>query len=411
MRAYHPVDVRTADDAPRPSKARAARPMPSRPAAKLQPAPEPPEVVAQIPNLANPSSAEDPETDAGLPETAGRNFGWPLEVLVGGVVLLSVIVLRPVVWPLIAGSKSKPSEPADPSPRWPALPAVAAAPGSNASASKRDALGDPSALWPQESTPTRPDQRATLRPDDSREINADPWANAPAAPPSHDPMPWRTQAERFSADPAVRPATGDSNGPSGPDYRTASRLPYADDPRLAGRDDFRGDRTGIPASDDYPRFANTPTPLPNRPATNYQSAPPTGRPAAAAPFVGLPNRADAGSESRRDSAPASDSRRDYTWGDPRRDSATPSDPRRDAATPRWDYPSTGAAPRWPNSPTDQTGREPPATSATQQQQPWRQNPGFGNGNPVVDPGVARLEGTIERPNDQVPYERTRSSVY
>ena len=182
MRAYQPIDASAADGVPSPSKARAYRPKPPRPstgwcpANDSQPAPEPPQVLARIPNLADPSSGIDQDMDTDLHGGRGRGLGWPLRILVGGVIVLAAVVLKPVVWPLISGNKNAVSQMDDQPPRWPAPPA------SNVAAPKWDAKSDQPAAWPRDSALTGPDQRATPRSEESADAFSDPWASASTAP-------------------------------------------------------------------------------------------------------------------------------------------------------------------------------------------------------------------------------------
>jgi hypothetical protein len=468
MRAYQPIDARAADDAPSPSKARACRAKPPRPSAgrcpvsDSQPVIETPQVLARIPNLAEPSSGDDQDTDLDLDGARGRGFGWPLRILVAGVVVVSAVVLKPMVWPLNSGNKDKASETGDQPPRWPAPSA------SNVAAPKWDAKSDQSAAWPRESGVAGPDQRVTPRSEESPGVYSDPWASASAAPPSRDPMPWRSQAQQAATDPLPRrptdvaltqqpnagryPTTAGATGwnPALDNSPTSSwdATPGLNPPRPAsigsrwdanpsGPTSFIGDRSpGIGATSGSAAYGAERQGPSGDPSSLSR---PTYRTAARPSYAGEP-RATSRDDPRADgsSGPAVDGYPQFTNSQsslpypsapgyqelaptgsssavaPARQRSVPpaggyrgfapapagAEPGRPTSTP-------SAAQRWdyPSTGVPQRWSYPStdqtgreAPAATASASSWGPNPGIGGGNPAADPGSARLEGYIEKLN-------------
>lgn len=355
MRQYQPIEASQPKAAKNPSRRATHRPKPRESAGDTAAAVELPRVVARIPNLADDGgeSAADPEV--GLRDLGTRGSRLSLKILAGGIVVLLAVALKPMVWPLVSGSKAPATATKDEPPRWPASPTASPQP-----VPKSDAKTSLPTTWQNGNSKPEPGRPEESNSEEIPGFSASPWGQPADQPPSRDPMPWRTQAGQsgpLQPDRWPQDREAQDRSQYGPAYQTAARPQYSGEPRPSGRFEERPNGiTGAPAAS-YPQFTNPGVRADRPPSASYRGyAPAAGR------------------------------------QEPARPANSP------AIGPRWDYPST-----------DRTWREPTARP------PWGAasgtHPALRDGDSAADPGVARLEGYIENPNVRTSYERTRPSVY
>ena len=344
MRAYKPIDTSHVGDVRTQPKRVTRRPQSSGPIEESVVPSEPSEVLARIPNLADVSSEPAPDDETSLSGGGRRGSRLSLKILGAGIIVLLLVAAKPLVWPLVFDSKSPTTTNTDQSSRWPTAPE-----SGGAITPKWDGKGADSNSWQPGNVTAGKAQRVEPS-SEALPGPSSPWDNPVSPPATPDPMPWRTQAGRpASTEPPDWPAPNlDRAPPSNPrQYPTTAGGPYGPSYRTATRNQFSGEPR-LPARDDQ----------------------------------------------RGDSinAPSFGSYPRFTNPDVRQDRSPRSDPPPYPQAPRYRYPST-----------DQPGQQPAAESSSWPS--WGPDPGSRDAGAAADPGAARLEGYIERPNARATYER------
>ncbi len=454
MREYHPIEA---------ADSRASRIQPSGAVPGQAPPEETsdssavshsPRVLARIPDLA--SLDWDDSDEAGSGSQGGRMIGsrLSLRIIAGAMIVLVLVALRPVVWPLVFGSKDAPGTASKDAPDtankerppWPAPPAPDAPDTPKWNGRNAGAPG-----WQPGKALAGPAQGSQLQADDLQDGPADAWGQTAARPraPSRSsgattpssPFPWRT---------AGRPAPVISSGSAGsandwsPSWNAQS-YPDTDDPSSA---------RPAWAADDGASFANRPYPG-GLPFGEADRSGPTGGANRSGLSIGRRSPSDGSAREIEEYAPDRGRTRFRSDGNDRTASRPPAaSERRDSGRDNEQSGSWGReppvdAPRY--TPRYGPGNEPPERSAPGRsskpeapsarwerevlpaEEPYpaytnprqaaprysasSRNPGpaprsnLRDDPPAFDPGDARLEGYIEKPDVPNSYDRARPSIY